>query len=230
VTATVQSVERALGLLLAFEHKPVQSAAELAQATGLTRPTTYRLLHTLQELGFVHNANGQFTLTPRVLRLSTGFVAGQGIGRHATAVLEKLAARTGEHCAVGILDGDEVVSIATANAPGSRYLAVAIQVGQRLPAIHTSMGRVLLAHTTTPTASLLSDQERRAIRETGHATADGLVEAGVRSIGVPVRDHEDQVIAAVAIAVSAHAVPIDALERDLLPELRAAADELSGLS
>ncbi len=230
MTATVQSVERALGLLLAFENEPTQSAAELARATGLTRPTTYRLLHTLQELGFVHNANGSFTLTPRVLRLSAGFVTGQGIGRQAAAVVEKLAASTEEHSAVAILDGTDVVCIATANAPGSRYLAVAVQVGQRLPAIETSMGRVLLAHADGPAATLLSARDRREILESGFATADGLIESGVRSIAAPVRDHRGQVIAAVAIAVSAHTAPIEKLERDLLPALRVAADELSDLT
>lgn len=227
MTATVQSVERALSLLLAFEDSPVQSAAELAQRTGLTRPTTYRLLHTLQVLGFVRNSNGTFEVTPQVLRLAAGFVAGRGIARHAATVVERLASITGEHSAVGVLDGADVVSIATANAPSSRYLAVAVQVGQRLPAVETSMGRVLLAHSTNGRDKELPPAERRRIVEQGYATADGLIESGVRSIAAPIRDHLGNVIAAIAIAVNAHIVGLHTLENDLLPALRDAAADLS---
>jgi IclR family pca regulon transcriptional regulator len=223
----VQSVERALGLLLAFEHSPSQTAAELARNTGLTRPTTYRLLHTLQELGFVRNTGGCFEVTPQVMRLSAGFVARQGIARHASRVVESLAAATGEHTAVAVLDGDEVVTIAAANARSSRYLAVAVQVGQRLPAKETSLGRVLLAHTSTPAAAQLDAADRDQIVGAGYATADGILESGLRSIGVPIRNHREEVIAAMSIATSAHSRSLEALETEILPRLLEAAAELS---
>ena len=72
---TVQSVERAFAVLEAFdEDHPSRSAAEIASIAGLARPTTYRLLQTLQQLGYVRSAHGRYEVTPRVLRLGAGYL------------------------------------------------------------------------------------------------------------------------------------------------------------
>jgi IclR family pca regulon transcriptional regulator len=99
-----------------------------------------------------------------------------------------------------------------------------VQVGQRLPADTTSLGRVLTAY--LPGAD---DAEAIGARDNGYVLTDGLLETGLRSIGVPVRDHAGDVIASIAVAVNAVRVSNEHLVEHCLPHLRTAADHLSTL-
>ena len=169
VGATVQSVERAFSILETFdEQHPARTAADIAEAAGLARPTTYRMLQTLRRLGYVRNVNGRFEVTPRVLRLGAGYLGRESLAARAQPTLDAISEQLGEHIAIGVLDGDEVITLAAANSPQSRYLAVAVQVGQRLPAERTSLGRILLAHRPAPTT-------RRPARSAPTATSSPTV-------------------------------------------------------
>ena len=222
---TVQSVERAFSILETFdEQHPSRTAADIALAAGLARPTTYRMLQTLRRLGYVRNVSGRFEVTPRVLRLGAGYLGRESIAARAQPTLDTVSEELGEHIAIGVLDGDEVITLAAANSPQSRYLAVAVQVGQRLPAERTSLGRVLLAHRRGA-----DDEESRRIRSEGYVVTDGLLETGLRSLAVPIRDHTGDVVASLSIAVNAVRLSIDDLERDSLPRLRTAAESIGAL-
>src|SRR5262245_18152679 len=216
---TVQSVERAFSILETFdEQHPARTAADIAEASGLARPTTYRMLQTLRRLGYVRNVNGRFEVTPRVLRLGAGYLGRESLAARAQPTLDALSERLGEHIAIGVLDGDEVITLAAANKPQSRYLAVAVQVGQRLPASRTSLGRILIAY--RPGAD---DKDARQIRADGYVVTGGLLETGLRSLGVPIRGHTGDVVASLSIAVNAGRVSVDHLEQNCLPELLDAA-------
>jgi IclR family pca regulon transcriptional regulator len=222
MTSTVQSVERAFSILETFdEDHPSRSAAEIAGLTDLARPTTYRMLQTLQQLGYVRNHRGRFEVTPRVLRLGAGYLGRRSLAARAQPILDQLSEDTGEHVALGVLDGDHVITVAAASSPQSRLLAVAVQVGQRLPADTTSLGRILLAERAD---TVLADAAE--IRRRGHVLTDGLLESGLRSLGVPVRDASGAVIASMSIAVNAGRVSLAELEQRYLPLMLAAAATL----
>jgi IclR family pca regulon transcriptional regulator len=135
-----------------------------------------------------------------------------------------LAERLGEHIAIGVLDGDEVITLAAANSPQSRFLAVAVQVGQRLPATQTSLGRVLLAH-----RGGADDKEARQIRADGYVITDGLLEIGLRSLAVPIREHTGDVVASLSVAVNAVRVSIPQLEQEFLPVVNEGAATIGAL-
>src|SRR5699024_8372671 len=52
---------------------PSHSLSEVAIATGLSRATARRFLHTLVDLGYAVTNGTQFQLTPRVLELGTSY-------------------------------------------------------------------------------------------------------------------------------------------------------------
>ena len=221
----MQSVERAFSILETFdEQHPARTAADIAEAAGLARPTTYRMLQTLRRLGYVRNVNGRFEVTPRVLRLGAGYLGRESLAARAQPTLDALSEQLGEHIAIGVLDGDEVITLAAANSPQSRFLAVAVQVGQRLPATRTSLGRVLLAYRTGT-----DDKDGRQVRADGHVVTDGLLETGLRSMAVPVRDHTGDVVASLSVAVNAVRVPISQLEQEFLPVLEEGAAAIGAL-
>jgi IclR family pca regulon transcriptional regulator len=221
----VQSVERAFSILETFdEQHPARTAADIAEASGLARPTTYRMLQTLRRLGYIRNVNGRFEVTPRVLRLGAGYLGRESLAARAQPTLDTISERLGEHIAIGVLDGDEVITLAAANSPQSRYLAVAVQVGQRLPATKTSLGRVLLAHRAGS-----DDQDGQQIRADGYVVTDGLLETGLRSLAVPIRDHTGEVVASLSVAVNAVRVPISQLEQEFLPLVNEGAAAIGAL-
>lgn len=223
MSATVQSVERAFAILETFdEEHPTRSAAEIAELAGLARPTTYRMLQTLNRLGYVRNVNGRFEVTPRVLRLGAGYLGRTSLAARAQPILDQLSEELGEHAAIGTLDGDDVIALAASTTPQSRLLSIAVQAGQRMPADSTSLGRVLLAH--RPTAD---DHASVEIRDAGYVITDGLLESGLRSLGVPVRDRHGTVIASIAIGVNASRISIDDLRTRCLPAMLHAADVLT---
>lgn len=220
---TVQSVERAFSILETFdEQHPTRTAADIAEVSGLARPTTYRMLQTLRRLGYVRSSAGRFQVTPRVLNLAAGYLGRQSLAARAQPILDTVSEELGEHVAIGVLDGDDVIALAASNSPQSRFLAVAVQVGQRLPADLTSLGRVLLAYES---GNRTEDAEQ--IRQVGYVITDGLLESGLRAVAVPVRDHSGQVIASLSVAVNASRVTIEHLEEHCLPRIRAAADEIA---
>jgi IclR family pca regulon transcriptional regulator len=76
----VEALARGLDVLACFDDRhPRMSLTEIAEATGLARPTARRLLLTLAELGFVRQTDGAFTLTPKVLRLGLAYVGSLGL-------------------------------------------------------------------------------------------------------------------------------------------------------
>ena len=223
MTTTVQSVERAFAILETFdEDHPTRSAAEIAELAELARPTTYRMLQTLQRLGYVRNLGGRFEVTPRVLRLGAGYLGRSSLAAKAQPVLDQLSEELGEHAAIAALDGDDVITLAASTTPQSRLLSIAVQAGQRLPADSTSLGRILLAH--SPTAD---DPDSRAIRDAGYVISDGLLESGLRSLGVPVRDRAGHVVASMSVGVNAGRISVDDLRTRFLPSLLHAADLLA---
>jgi IclR family pca regulon transcriptional regulator len=140
----------------------------------------------------------------------------------AQPVLDELSEEVGEHVAMGTLDGDDVITLAASTSPQSRFLSIAVQVGQRLPADATSLGRILLAY--RPDAD---DADSEAIRAAGYVISDGLLESGLRSLGVPVRDRNGDVVASIAIGVNASRISLDELRTRCLPAMLQAADNLS---
>ena len=234
----VQAVERAFAVLEMFDaDTPTLSAGEIAARTGLARPTTYRLLQTLQRLGYVRHVDGGYEVTHRVLRLGSGYLGQEGFPRRAQQVVDALTGEVGEHSAAAVLDDGEVLAVAAAHSPHSRYLSVAVRVGQRLPAATTALGRVLLAYggEEQPVAGPeggdagLTAEDRETIVRCGFAVVDGLLESGLVSIGVPVRDRSGRVAAALSVAGNSGRVTVTSLERDVLPHLLRAAAELQRL-
>ncbi len=236
-TDFVQSLDRGLAVIRCFssEH-PSLTLSEVAERTGLTRAAARRFLLTLQELGYVGSSGRQFSLRPRVLALGYAYLSSFSVAQIAQPHLEDLAEELHESCSVSVLDGDDLVYVARASA--NRIMTIALTVGTRLPPYPTSMGRILLAYLpeheldaylSRATLRKLTDQtvtdpqELRAllatVRSRGYAAVDQELEAGVRSIAVPIRDGSRKVVAAINASAHAARVPMRTLEKQFLPRL-----------
>ncbi len=241
----LQSLERGLAVLQAFdETRPSATMAELAEATGLARPTVRRILLTLQALGYVENSGSRWRLTPRVLSIGQHYSASHAVVEVAQPHLLRLAEQTGESASLAALDGTEVVYVA--RVPVRRIMSINVTIGTRVPAHATSMGRVLLAwapqeriarHIETTglpscTPRTVTDPSifrgaLRTVRERGWSLVAEELEPGLVSVSAPVRDQNATVIAAVASSTSTARSTVGRLEAEVVPLLVATADLIS---
>ena len=149
-----------------------------------------------------------------------------------------------ESCSIATLDGDDILYIARASS--SRIMTIDLDIGSRLPAWSTSMGRVLLSYQpeeklndmlaritmiryTPQTISSVSKlrSELKAVRQQGYALNDQELEMGLRSLAVPLFNSQGQVEAALNVGVHAGQVSAAELLDRVLPELQKAASELT---
>lgn len=241
----VQSLERGLSVILAFsDHHPRLTLGQIAEETGLSRPTVRRILVTLEELGYVRREGRLFALTPHVLALGYAYLSSLNLTEVAQPYMEEVTAATGHTCSLAALDGEDAVSIT--RVPSRRVMSFTLTTGTRLPAYATSMGRVLLSglggaevdkllasaelrpltpHTTTDPQQLRCkiDEARRQ----GWALVDQELEEGVRSFSAPIRDATGRVAAALSMSCPAPSVSVDRIHADFLPAIVSAAQSIS---
>jgi IclR family pca regulon transcriptional regulator len=234
----VQSLERGLSVIRSFDSdNPELTLSEVARRTDLTRAAARRFLLTLESLGYVRADKKKFSLRPRVLELGYSYLSSLGLPEIALPYLEQLVAEVQASSSISLLDDQDIVYVA--RVATKRIMSVNINVGTRLPAASTSMGRVLLAGLSPAeldeflvsaklvahTAKTVVDSEALhavidEVREQGWCLVDQELEQGLRSIAVPVRGPGGATIAAMNVSVpSLGYTPEDVIER-LLPPLQ----------
>ena len=160
----VPGLQRGLQILRTFNRsQPLHNASDLARALAIPRSTVFRLLQTLEVMGFVRKTdNGRdYELGPAVLSIGFEFLANQDIIERSRTVLEQLRDVTACSVHLALHDRTEVVYIAKYPSP-SRFES-SVTVGTRLPAHATGLGRVFLAHLDTAQLdALYRDQDLKA--------------------------------------------------------------------
>lgn len=140
----VQSVERAAAILraVAAASGPAASAAGIAEAVGLNRTTTWRILATLedQRLVSLDRGTGWYSLGFGLFDLAGQ--AGDSLASASRAVLQRLAFETGETAALATLRDGELTYVAEATAGA---VVSAWWQGRNVPMHATSTGKALLA-------------------------------------------------------------------------------------
>jgi IclR family transcriptional regulator, pca regulon regulatory protein len=237
----VQSLERGLAVIRAFdaEHREL-ALTDVARATGLTRAAARRFLLTLVKLGYVHFADGRFSLRPRVLDLGYAYLSSLSLPEVAQPHMEALVAKVNESSSISVLDDTEVVYVV--RVPTHRIMSITLAVGTRLPAYATSMGRVLLGGLEEDelnerlsriviqplTARTVRDEKAlresiATVRKQGFALVDQELEEGLRSAAVPIHNASGDVTAALNVSVHASRASMAVLRREFLPHALEAA-------
>jgi IclR family pca regulon transcriptional regulator len=240
----LEALARGLRVIQAFDRERRQlSLSDVARLVELPRASVRRTLHTLVQLGYAESDGRLFRLTPRILNLAGAYLLSNPVSSIVQPALERLSVEVDTSCSAAVLDGDDVVLIA--HASPTRILQINAQIGLRLPAVSSSLGRVLLAALDdkdldkflarirpirlTPLTVVDKAALRRAIvkaRADGFSLVDQEVETGFRSISVPLRRLDRKVIAALNIGAHSERGPLNTIYNVYLPKLRAMADEM----
>lgn len=244
----VPGLERGLRLLCEFSREePALTGAELARRLGAPRSTVFRLLMTLEAMGFVERADDARTyrLGLAVLRLGFEYLASQGITELAQPVIERIRDVSSRSTNLVVRDGRDIVYVQRA-APASPF-ASSISVGTRLPAHATVLGQLLLGDLslsqlrrlypesrleafgvgTPKTAEALFDRVQ-ALRREGFGVSEGGFEPNISSVASAVFDAEGHIVAVIGVVVPNGAIAADECDR-LVELVRDGARHLSEL-
>ena len=241
------TLAKGLAVLGSFDkQQPAMTLSQAAQATGVSRATARRILRTLTELGYVVQQGRQFSLSSGILKLGFAYLATQNWIEQAAPLMRQLSEQFHESCSAAILEGTEIVYVA--RIPASRIMSVALAVGTRLPAFHTSLGRIQLGFLDDAelwrrlrslrieayTPSTIIDVQALFDRvQEDHAQEFSIVdeelERGLRSIAVPIVDRNGQAIAALNLSTHSTRTTRNEMRERFLPNLRRVAKQLSSL-
>jgi IclR family pca regulon transcriptional regulator len=245
----VEALAKGLRILSLFdEQRPSWRVSDLATAAGLPMPTAYRIVMTLTAEGYLdHLPNGEYRPGVRTLTLGMAALRSLDLVGIATPKLTDLGQRTGETVNLAVLTGDRVLYLVRLR--NSDLVTANIQVGSTLPAVHASIGKLLLAYldeddlearitdasfaaNSGPNAKLsLAElrEELRAIREQGWAMQDEELAYGLRSVAGPVTGPAGHVMAGVNLAVQARDWSTQRIIRELKPAVLETCAEISAL-
>jgi DNA-binding IclR family transcriptional regulator len=244
----VPALERGLRLLCEFSRENRSlSAPELARRFELPRSTVFRLLSTLESMGFIERTEGgrDYRLGLAVLRLGFEYLASLELTQLGMPLLQRLCDELHTACNLVVRDGRSIVYVAKV-APPTPF-ASSVSVGTRLPAHATVLGRVLLEDlslaqlrelypedrlesfsASTPTTVEQLFQMVQSDRERGYVLSEGFFEAHISTIAAPVRDHGGHIVAALGATIPASRIDAGRIE-EMVQRVRATAESISGL-
>jgi IclR family pca regulon transcriptional regulator len=243
-TDFVESLDRGLRLLQVFgERASPMTLSEIADAAGLPRATARRILLTLQRGGFVSSDGKLFALTPQVLTLAGSYLLSNQLVAVLQPVLDEISTSAQEISSLAVLDRDDVVFIARASP--TRIFSSGVDIGYRLPAFCTAVGRVMLARFADAelkeklgtmrrdalTPETVTDAKRllaaiAADRSRGYSLVDREAEPHFRSIAVPVKRYDGVIVGAINIGAHVDRIPTQEMVKRFLPLLREGAEKV----
>jgi IclR family KDG regulon transcriptional repressor len=214
----VQSVGRAIQILESiYFNKCEMGITELSRELDLSKSTVHRLISTLGKHGFVQQKpdNGKYRLGWRLFEIAQEVPKRMGLTSLSNSFLKELKQKTGETAILAILDGKETVYIDKVET--NHVLKMEIDIGSRLPAYCTALGKVLLCeyseealeelyrgdefkrHTMNTICTLEQlKQELENVRVRQYAIDDEELSLGFRCVGIPIRDVTGQIVAAIS--------------------------------
>lgn len=234
----IESLDRGLRVLQSFgiDRRPM-TLSDLAKSSNLPRATVRRILMTFVKSGFVSGDERLFSLTPRVLLLASAYLTSNQISTVMQPLMDEVAGKAKEVCSLAILDDDEVVFVARSSP--ARIFSTGLDIGYRLPAFCTSVGRVLLSRLSNQelthriqgmtlsaqTTSTLVDKPTViatiiADRTKGYSLVDQEAEEGFRSISVPIRRYDGAIVAAANIGAHVDRITTGEMIDHFLPLLK----------
>lgn len=218
---------------------------DLAAELGVAKSTLHRITVQLEQLGYIQREpeGRQFTVAPRLAKLSADLLAAAFRLAPRHAILERLSAQLGESCSIGIRSGNEIFYLDDVTAP--LPLSFSFSTGQRAPLYCTSTGKLFLATLSDTdleqyfrsvpliahTATTITDPENlrhefTSIRTEEFARSQGEFVVGVVGLAVPIVDNYGRILAALTVSIPAARMNYDDLPT-LKPALSDAARELS---
>ncbi|MEG3151326.1 IclR family transcriptional regulator [Sphingomonas sp. ZT3P38] len=215
--------------------------SELARQVGLTKSNVHRYLQTFIALGYATSTNSRYAATLKIWQQGAKVIERLDLRRSIRPIMDQLARATLETVHLAISDGADVIYID--KSEGVHSVRAFSEIGERAPTHCSATGKVFLAFHPTALRETLERPLRAytprtivdpdaltaavdAVREAGIAMNRGEWETAVGGIAAPVWGPDNQIIAAMGLAL-----PLSRLSEEnsatLVTQVRAAAAEAS---
>lgn len=236
---SANALARGLEIITLFNAaRPSLSLVEIAKLLGVSRTVPYRLLYTLESLGYLRQRkkSKRYELTPKVLELGFSYINSMELVDIVQPYLESVRDELNVSGHLSTLDGTDVVYIGTARMHG--ITAINVNVGRRLKAHAVANGRVLLAHQSEEYIEENYNEENLAkltehkitdltsfkknlikIKDQGYAVSRGEFLPSINSVAVPIFNSNDEVVAAVNLVGTDELLSEKIIEEIALPKL-----------
>ncbi|MGZ4123816.1 MAG: IclR family transcriptional regulator [Tumebacillaceae bacterium] len=227
-----KTVVKSMDLLNLFLTNSRLSLQEMVQLTGIPKTSVYRMLGSLEDMGFLtKDADGKYTLG--LLFLQFGQLVSERLDiRHlALPLMRTLRDDVGEAVNLIIPDGKEAIYIEKVDT--LQPVRVYTRIGRRAPLYAGACPRILLAYlpgekraqylndtkllpiasgTITDTDEL--ERQLDASRRNGYSVSHHELEDGTSAVAAPIFDFKGQVVAGLSIAG-----PVSRFQDGDLPDL-----------
>lgn len=206
-------------LLLFTAERPELTAAEIAALLPYPRSTAYRVISRLTREKFLDHddATGLYRLGIWLAALGDIAARSTSLQRLAVPTLRRLSAETVKTATLMLRVGNAAINVDVVES--YQPLMTPGLLGRRMPLHASAGGKALVAwlpeavqnELITPplerfTETTITDlsalwADLRLSRERGYATVDGETFIDVVGIAAPVRDHREEVVAAITVGV-----------------------------
>ena len=215
------SIEKAFKILSVFAQngKVELGVGEISRILKMHKSTVHRFLHSMEKIGVVekNDETGKYKLGLKLYELGNSISLKKMMVDRARIYLEDLHWYLNETVHFATLKNGEVIYLDKIIA--DRTFVIISEVGKRLPAHCTGLGKAMLAFLpkedveriirekglkkftkNTITSKKKLFEELKIIRERGYAIDNEEIEDGLRCIAAPIFNAEGNVIAAVSIS------------------------------
>jgi IclR family transcriptional regulator, KDG regulon repressor len=218
---TVPALSRGLGILTLLSERGASRVSEIARVMAVPRSAAYELIHTLMAHEAVQmSADGRVTLSHQAFIWGGAYARSLDFWSVAQEAAQQLMSSCLETVQVGTLVGRHVLYVLKADSP--QPLRLVSNIGSRLPAHCTALGKVLLAFlqedelsrrlhgVTLERLTKRSISDRRAlskslaqVRRQGYASEYCESNVDVACVSAPIWNQHGENIAAISISTPA---------------------------
>ncbi len=240
----LKTLDKGLMVIKSFDNEsPRMTLTQVASKTKMSRASARRFLLTLQDLGYVIKVDDSFQLTAKILEIGHQYLSNLNFIEVITPFMREVSRKLFKACSASILDDTDIVYVARIPSQ-HQILSVNLNIGSRLPAYCTSMGRVLLgnlneeelnlyfehAHLISHTSHTVTEVGKlrklvSLVREDGYCIVNQELEENLCSVAVPVRTHQGEVLCAINVGMPVGKLKVRNITQDYLPVLQEAASK-----
>lgn len=217
--AVIQSLDRAIDVLKVVASGTGMSLTEIADVSGQSASTAYRILVTLQNQRIVEfdDVTQLWSVGLECFRIGNAFLGRTGLVEQSRPVMQRLMAETAETANLAIVDGADVVFVSQVES--HEPIRAFFRPGTRGPANSSGIGKAILAYLPQPridaiwrngappafTDKTIIDQTRLGdelaiVRSNGWAVDDEERTRGMRCIAAPIFNNYGEAIAGISVS------------------------------
>ena len=234
--SSIQVIERAADILAQFTNdEPVLGITEISNRTALNKGTVYRILLTLETLGYVrrdYNAS-KYRLGLELFRLGSLVQSGMDFRREALPIMRQLYQQCGETVNLNVVHDNQRVCVECIES--SQSVRIYAKIGMMAPITRGASGKILLAYLSEGQISMIVSplpaaeakkllEDLQKIREQGYAVSWHERAVGAFAVSAPIFSHSGSLIAGLTISGPAERFSDAVVEQNISLVTRAAKD------